>query len=188
MIEKIKPLEIKKEEVMEVVEKTESGEWLKQVEKDEDGRLTWKRKREFIDPENPEKGLKYDYEKRFIEYDEDGNLLKEEGKNFLKGTGWEKSFDWEKKGEIKSERGKITEGPDRGHEWVKKFKTDKDGKVIEVRIEILEQGENPNKEPTGEVSIAKHFYNEQGEWVGKKWEAIDGPRKGKIVTKGEVPE
>lgn len=177
----------KEEKKMQVTKETKKGDWLEQEEKNPEGNLTYKRKREFVDPTKPEKGLKYDYEKNFITYDKDGNLIQEQGRDYLKGTLWTKNFEWENNN-IKTEISKVTEGKNKGHSWKKEFIVNEQGKVSSERITILSQGENPNKEPSGEVSQTQHFYDQKGEWIGKKWQVLEGPRKGKSKIEGEVPE
>jgi len=170
----------------EIVEQTDNGFWLRQVEKDERGRLIYERKREFRNPSEPkENDIKYDYEKRF-EYDDEGNLVEEEGKSFDHENGWKKSFEW-KEGKIVREAGEIIEGPNQDHKWTKKFQYNEKGNMVLEEGEILEQGENPNKPLKGHAWQTKHFYKNK-KWIGEAGEITAGPEKGKIWTKGKVSE
>ena len=142
--------EKRKPEVLKgkIVEKTKNGFWLRRIEKDEKGRLVYERERKFKVSGKPEEGIEYDYEKHFIAYDDEGNLLKEQGKSFDHESGWKKEFKYED-GKLIVEVGEVTEGPNQGHKWRKKFYYDENGQRYLLKGEILAQGINPNKEPKG---------------------------------------
>lgn len=177
----------KKEELIgEIVKQTENGFWLVRIEKNEKGQLIYERKREFKNSSDPkEDEVAYDYEKRF-EYDDKGNLIKEEGRSYDHENGWKKTFEWEE-GKMISENGEITHGPSKGHTWVKRFERDDSGNVLTEEGEILAQGINPSKEPKGHAWRKKCFYKD-GSWIGERGEITDGPEKGKTWIKGKVPE
>lgn len=170
----------------DIVKQTENGLWLKQIERDEKGRLVYERKREFKNPQEPkEDEIKYDYEKRFG-YDAEGNLIKEEGKSFDHGNGWKKEFISED-GRFIKEIGEVIDGPNQGHKWRKEFSYDDEEKMTLEEGEILEQGINLGKEPKGHAWRKKHFY-ENEKWVGETGEITSGPEKGKIWAKGKIPK
>lgn len=106
------------------------------------------------DPNNPEKGTSYYYDKRF-KYNERGHLVQEEGQDFSddkKGNAWKADFERSDRGEVTNELGEIQAGPDKGHKWQKQFNKSvlEDGTdVFQEDGEILEQGQNPKKEPKG---------------------------------------
>ena len=160
--------------------------WLKMIQRDQEGRIIAYREREFIDPKNPEKGVKYDYEKSFT-YNQNGELIKEKGKDYLKGNQWEKEFSWQE-GKMISEHGLIVEGPDKGHEWQITFRRDEQGNVLEEEGEILEQGVNPQKPERGHSWRKEHLYDEKGNWRGAIGIITGGKEKGKIWTEGSVTE
>ena len=167
-------------------EYTENGLWRKISEKNEKGQLIYERKREFKNPFEPKEGeIKYDYEKR-LTYDEESNLVKEEGKSFDHENGWRKEFEWEER-KLAKETGEITGGPNQGHKWTKGFHYDENGNMVLEEGEILEQGKNPDKPPKGHSWRTKHLY-ENGKWIGEIGKSTNGSKEGKVWTKGKVSE
>lgn len=113
------------------------------------------------------------------------------GIDYLTGNSWEKEFSG--KGNYKNfptrEHGKITEGPDKDHEWQTTFQRDKKGNVLFERGEILAQGINPGKSPTDHLWEKKHFYNEKGKRrgaIGRKKNSGEEPWT--YWVEGEISE
>lgn len=169
---------------IEVIKQTPQGDWLKRETRDQQGRVIRKEEREFIDPKNPEKGVKWE---KTVFYDESGNLKKERGRN-NEGTVWEKDFTGEGNyGDFPTrEHGRLIEGPDKGHEWQITFQRDEKGRVLVEEGEILEQGINPEKPEKGHAWKVKHFYDKKGNWRGKIGIITGGKEKGRVYIQGNV--
>lgn len=106
------------------------------------------------DPEDPSKGYDYYYEKSY-EVDENDRRTAEKGSDLLSekgGNAWEKSITPGERGPV-IEKGKITQGPDKGHAWEKQYEyLHSELADIDVTVEagkITEQGDNKKKEPAG---------------------------------------
>lgn len=143
-----------------ITERTPSGVWLSKEARNQKGQLIQERKRKFIDPKNPEKGVKYDHEKRFF-YDEKGLMIREEGVDL--------------------------DGPNKGHRWEKQFlEYDKRGKLILEKGRVLEQGENLKKEAPPHAWAELHLYDKNSEWQGKIGIITEGERKKETYIHGRV--
>jgi hypothetical protein len=118
-----------------------------------------------------------------LKHNETGHLQSEKGRDTdpsKKGNSWSKRFENTKQGEIASEVGEITEGPDKGHEWRTEFSKlvlDDGTKVFTETGVILEQGQNPLKEPKGHAWVKIHMIKKGITMEGGK--ITDGPEKGR---------
>lgn len=141
------------------LERTTTDRGHRETHTDTNGRLDFEREYYYADDAAFEKGDYRGYEKQYA-FNEAATKKAERGKDVHRDNSWEIQHELAEDGSTIERTGEVTSGSDRGHRWRESYHPPREavivfnGEEIEAIItqeggEILDQGENPNKEPTG---------------------------------------